>query len=440
MKKRLILFLFVGTIWNSLANAQTILTFQDALKVAMYNNFNILIARTDYKIAVNENIIGNAGMLPRIDVVANQNNSILNTELKFFSGETAGADNAQSSSLGAFVQLNWTVFDGFNMFATKAQLNEIENLGKYEMLFRMELVAAEIASVYYRLVQETKYKEILHQTLELSNNNLELSETRFSLGSESELERLNTLVVRNQDSSAYMRQVLLIKNLKADLNILLGRAPDLAFEIEEAIPYSDVLIYDDLKSDLSIQNNAMLAARAQANAMHKGIEQARSVFYPRIDLFGAYNYNTQQNEVGILQNFQSIGPSFGVSLSWNIFNGFSNLAEVRTRKMMFENAEYNRKQVDLEAQAALYRAYNDYEMWRDILKLEQINLEAARENVRVAKAKLDLGGLNEVEFRVIQLISLDAEFRLFLAEYQVRVAEIELIRLSGRLAKFLSAM
>lgn len=438
MKKVTALTLFLLLILEG--TAQQRLTFQDALQLAMYNNFNVLIARNDYKVAANENILGNAGFLPRVDGGIVQNNSILDTDLKFFNGEEVGADGAKSQSLNMFVQLNWTIFDGFNMFAAKARLEELEKAGGYEMLYRMEIVAAEIASVYYRLVQEQKFLGVLGQVLAISGDNLRLAETRFNLGSVSELERLNALVIRNQDSSAFLQQRLLIRNLKADLNILLGRDPDVLFELEEEITYAERMIFEDLKSDLAIQNNAALAARAMANASHKRIQEARSILYPQVNLFGAYNYNSQQNEVGVLQNIQSLGPNFGVNLSWTLFNGFNNVMEIKNRKLDFENAEYNRKQINLEINADLLKAYNNYEVWYELLALERLNLEVAHENVRIAKSSFDLGRINEIEFRVIQLIVLDAEFRLFTAEYQVRISEIELIRLSGRLAKLLSVI
>jgi outer membrane protein TolC len=155
-------------------------------------------------------------------------------------------------------------------------------------------------------------------------------------------------------------------------------------------------------------------------------------------VFGAYEFNTSQNEVGVVSSTRSFGPALGASLTWNLFNGLNDQMEVNNRRLTFENAELNNQLVDLEVQTNLLKSYNDYTVWLNLLSLEKVNVEAAKEVVRIAKTNLDLGRLNDVEFRVIQLGALAAENRLLVAEYRTLLGEIELMRLSGRLAQALN--
>jgi outer membrane protein len=231
---------------------------------------------------------------------------------------------------------------------------------------------------------------------------------------------------------------LRIKNIKADFNILLGRQPEIDFGVSPEFIYLNDLSYENLKQDLSKQNKAVLMARSQVSVASSQIREAQSAFYPRIGLYGAYTYGSQQNEVGVISNTKNFGPALGASLTWNLFNGLNDKNEVKNRKLNFENAETESNQIDYEANANLYKAFNSYAVWRDLLKLESLNVEAAQEDVSIAKTNLELGGINDVEFRVIQLGALDAEYRLLFAEYQSRLAQIELLRLSGILAQTLN--
>jgi outer membrane protein TolC len=436
MRKLIALTLLIGG--HFALFAQPLLPVEEAVNIAIYNNFEVMIAKNQAQMAANYNTLGNAGFLPTVDAGALADASVRNTNLKFFTGEEVDRDNANNENLSAFVELNWTVFDGFKMFATKNKLEEFEKLGQYEVLFRIEVVATQVMSMYFRLVQEEKYLEILNQTIAISNERVRLSETRLQIGSGSELEMLNAITNRNTDSSMVLQQQLLIRNLKADFNLLLGRQPNIDFAVASAFEFLATLDFNTLIAEAEQQNSALLIARTQVAAANNQIREAQSAFYPRVNVFGAYEFNTSQNEVGVVSSTRSFGPALGASLTWNLFNGLNDQLEVRNRKLAFENAELDNQLAGLKVETNLFKSYNDYTVWQNALALEKINVEAAKEVVRIAKASLDLGRLNDVEFRVIQLGALAAENRLLVAEYRTLLAEIELMRLSGRLAQALN--
>jgi outer membrane protein TolC len=436
MRKLIALTLLIGG--HVALFAQPLLPVEEAVNIAIYNNFEVMIAKNQAQMAANYNTLGNAGFLPTLDAGALTDASVRNTNLKFFTGEEVDRDNANNQNLSAFVELNWTVFDGFKMFATKNKLEEFEKLGQYEVLFRIEVVATQVMSMYFRLVQEEKYLEILNQTIAISNERVRLSETRLQIGSGSELEMLNAITNRNTDSSMVLQQQLLIRNLKADFNLLLGRQPNIDFAVASAFEFLATLDFNTLIAEAEQQNSALLIARTQVAAANNQIREAQSAFYPRVNVFGAYEFNTSQNEVGVVSSTRSFGPALGASLTWNLFNGLNDQMEVNNRRLTFENAELNNQLVDLEVQTNLLKSYNDYTVWLNLLSLEKVNVEAAKEVVRIAKTNLDLGRLNDVEFRVIQLGALAAENRLLVAEYRTLLGEIELMRLSGRLAQALN--
>lgn len=420
------------------SHAQQVLPIEEALNLAIYNNFDVLIAKNQAEMAANYNTLGNAGFLPSVDAAVTPRVSVQNTNLKFFTGEEVDRANAKSQSLNAFVELNWTVFDGLKMFATKQKLEDLEQLGQYEMLFRIEIVASQVLTMYFQLVQEQKFLEILNQTLAISNERVRLADTKLRIGSGSELQSLNALTNRNADSSAVLQQQLRIQNLKADFNMLLGRQPEIDFMLSPEFIYLTELDYKTLTEEANSQNKAVLMARTQVSVANQQIREAKSLLYPRVNVFGAYTLGTQKNEVGVISATRSFGPAIGGSLTWNLFNGLNDKMEIDNRKLAFENAEITSKQVSLEANNNLYKSYNNYEVWRNLHNLETLNIEAANEDVRIAKTNLDLGGINDVEFRVIQLGALDAQYRLLFAEYQSRLAQIELLRLSGRLGQALN--
>ena len=137
MRNKWILLLGLFALTN-LVQAQTTLSLKQAYELALENNFSIQIASNELEIAKRNNVIGNAGMLPSLNGVVNQDNQVVDTKQKFLNGAENNRDGAKSNSLNASVEMNWTLFNGMKMFATKRKLAEFEAMGKLRLKQQME--------------------------------------------------------------------------------------------------------------------------------------------------------------------------------------------------------------------------------------------------------------------------------------------------------------
>ncbi|MFA7409145.1 MAG: TolC family protein, partial [Bacteroidales bacterium] len=113
--------------------SQDTLKIQDALIIAMENNFDIYLAMNDNRLADLSNNPGNAGMLPDLSVTGSRSISVNNTEQRYFDGRERTSPNAKNNTISAGVALGWTLFDGFNMFIQKRKLEELENLSEIQL-------------------------------------------------------------------------------------------------------------------------------------------------------------------------------------------------------------------------------------------------------------------------------------------------------------------
>ena len=130
-KITLIICLFATTF----VAAQEILTVKDAVQIALENNFDIKIASNNAKIDATNVSLANAGILPNIEAVLTENNGILDTKQVQADGSTREKNNAKNMNLSYGLALNWTVFDGFKMFAKHEQLKQIEQLGNTQLKY-----------------------------------------------------------------------------------------------------------------------------------------------------------------------------------------------------------------------------------------------------------------------------------------------------------------
>ncbi len=97
-------------------HAQKAITVDDAISIALKNNFDILVSRNDADITKVNNTAGNAGMLPTVAITGTGNYGLNNTTQKLSSGTENNYNSVSTTALSAGAQLNWNLFDGGKMF------------------------------------------------------------------------------------------------------------------------------------------------------------------------------------------------------------------------------------------------------------------------------------------------------------------------------------
>ena len=418
-------------------SGQEILTLPDAVRIGLENNYSIIIQKNDAQITSNNNTLGNAGFLPAVTLNATQNNTITNTHQETFSSGAKDITGATNRSLNAGVQLSWTLFDGFSMFVGKNMLNILEEMGETEARITIENTLSSIILNYFGIIQQQKLIQVLEDAAALSLERKNMMQARIDLGSGSELMLLQSTVDLNTDSINLIRETASMQQTMADLNRLLARNPEIRFSLADSIVLNESLSIDSLLVKSKAQNSDLLIAHNNVALNSLAIKDAQSQRYPKLNLNAGYNFNQLNSETGYLQYNRSLGPSFGLSLTYPLFNGFNINRNIKNAKVELNTMENYLKDTDLGIHTELYKLYIDYTTNLRIVGIELLNQEVARKNVDVAFEKYRLGSINDIELRETQKKYIDAQYQLLLSQFQAKKAEIELLRISGDLVKIL---
>ena len=127
------------------------------------------------------------------------------------------------------------------------------------------------------------------------------------------------------------------------------------------------------------------------------------------------------------------GYYYGLSASFNIFNGFDINRRVQNARITEETTDILYEQLQAELLANLHNVYLSYQNALRLLEIETENLAFAKENEDIAYERYKLGVTGFLELREAQRNAVEAESRLINAVYNTKVAEISLLRLSGQL-------
>lgn len=415
------------------SQAQEVLTLEDAVKIALENNYEIKIAKNDLKIDETNSTAGNAGMLPTVTASVVNNNSILNTTQTQASGEQRTLDNARNLNLTYGVGLDWTVFDGMRMFARREQLKVLQQQGEAELKLAIVTKISDVYATYYDLVQQQQQLKALDTAIVISNQRLTTAQNRFSIGKASKLEMLNAQVDLNTDTSSRLKQLELYRNAKIKLNEILARDTSLDFKVTDEIEIDNTLAFIDLKSLAEKQNPQLQAQVLAKNSAELQLKQVKAGRYPTVRINSGYNFTRSEASLGFVTQSSGRGFVYGINASVPIFDGFNQSRNEKVAKLQIDNADLviNQQKIMLESQLAT--AFQSYQTNMELSKVEEKNVEIAKQNLDITLAKFKIGTITPIEYRTAQLNYVEALVRLSNAQFQTKLYEISLKELSGSL-------
>ena len=230
-------------------------------------------------------------------------------------------------------------------------------------------------------------------------------------------------------------QQTLIAQLREQLNQLMGDPVNVYFDVTDSIPINLDLQYGELATSLDASSPALQVACKNIDLARPTVKERKAERWPVISFNSAYNFTRLDNTV-VINPFQPLfslnrGLNYGLSATVPILNGFNARRQIRQAELDVQYQELfyqnQRSQIDL----SLSNAYRNYQYQIKALRLEEENIELARENVTIALERFRQGVSTYLELREAQISLSDSYNRLIAARYNTKVAETDLLRLKG---------
>ncbi len=417
----------------SVAVAQDLLTVRDAVGIALENNYAIRLTKNVQRAAKENNTYGNAGFLPTVTGNLTQSNSVQNSNQIQNNGEERSLDNARNNSLNYGVNIGWTVFDGFGMFARMERLRELEKQGELEMKRAVLTTIGDVITMYYTILEQQNMLSALDSSIHISTERLRTAQNRFSIGKAAKLEVLNVQVNLNEDVSARLRQAETVKNLKTSLNSLLARELDIDFMVDTLVNIDGALVYTDLLDKANQFNPDLQLIVLNKRLAELDLKNVKAGRYPIVRLNTGYNFSRSESSLGFVAQSNARGLNYGITASVNIFDGFNQRRNERIAKIQVDNAGLLIEQQRLLVNTNLKTAYETYLTNLELVKLEEKNEDIARQNLTITLAKYTIGSISSVEFRDAQENFIAAISRFNTAQLQAKLSEIQLKELIGQI-------
>lgn len=417
------------------AQEQEIVDMASCIVAGLENNLNVRIARNNQTIADNNLTRGNAGFLPEVTLTNRFGGTLNTTSQSLSEGGKTTTEGIHNTTGSAALNLGINLFRGFQVQTSYQKLQELKNIGALNAQMAMENLVARIASEYYFYVEQVSLYNNLAYAVTLSRERVRIDEQRYLLGASSKLDLLQSIVYFNADSSRLDKQTEVLRTSQVRLNELMATGDpgkhilprDTAISINEKLNYQELL-----DATLKLNTSLLIAAKNQVvSGLDYKIIQSQS--YPYLTASTGYAYNYSGYEASTLRNQQVRGMNYGVTLGFDIFDGYNKKRQQVNARIEMENREYQYREIEQAVKADLITIFYGYENNIRLLRLEEQNLAVARENLEIAMERYKLGSLAGIELREVQKSLLDAEERLISVKYLTKIAEISLLQISGNI-------
>ncbi len=421
------------------ANTQEIYDLNRCITTGIDHNFSIMISRNRQEVATNNFTPGNAGYLPTLSLNSKAGGTLTGTRQNLASGGESTSNGVHNISANAGANLSWTLFNGFSVRSTYQKLNELKLVGELNTQMSIENLVADIVSEYYYYIQQVNLYKNLEYAVALSRERVRIDEERYLLGSGSKLQLLQSVVYLNADSSRYSKQKEVLRASQIRLNKLMANEDIGALLIvkDTAIAIKVDLLFDQLLKETLEKNTSLLISKRNQIISEYDLKIITSRSYPYLDFSSGYNRSFNKYGSGSVSSQHSGALSYGLTLGVDLYDGMNRKRETANARLDVESKKYQYKEIEQQVRADLITIFYAYQNNLGLLKLEQQNLSAARENLEIALERYKLGNLSGLELREVQKSYLDAEERLISVQYQTKLAEISLLQISGRVMDYI---
>lgn len=428
---------------------EKVLSKDDAFNLALQNNFGIKVAKNQIDIAENNSGVLNSGYLPTLTANAGANYNRDDSVIEFpgqvnndgIPRENLDIYKAESQRYSSSMNANYILFDGLGRYYNFKRLQEQYQLSELQARETIENTMLQLFSVYFEVARLSENENVLGQALDISAQRITRAEYSFEYGQSTKLDILNAQVDITNDSINLLNTRQQLANTKRDLNVILNQDLNNSFEVDTLVSFIPKLQLQEYISQSNLNNVALLQTDKNLIINEYDIKVNKSGYLPTIGLNGAYGWNLNQSAASSFLPGQVIPGNnrttwnfgLGASLTWNLFDGGGTTVRVKNAKIAYENQELLKEQVQLEVNRDIQNAMEIYTNRLNIFNIQGQNVLTNENNFERSKEQFQLGRITSIEFRQAQINLLNAQTNKNLAKYDAKLAELQLLQLTGQL-------
>jgi len=390
------------------------ITLEQALELAKERANQIRLSELDIKKAEEEIKKARASILPQVSISYNYT----------YLGQDLALGFTPHNRQSAVLQLNQTIFNKqvFELIKLANIQRELQSLIKEDV---QRILESQVKDLFYGLLYRKAIIKLQEENVNYWEENYRVVSAKFSVGVVPKVELLRAQSqleqARSQLEQARADYLKALEDFKALLKLEGDVEPEGTLELKEFNPKEEELL-----QALKEKNSTLRVAKKSVELAQGTVELKRAQNFPTVNGFANYQLFTgKRSPVGDTELLK--GYSFGVSINYLIFDGFSRKAEISEAEIDLLKQKENLLQLEYDLKARLRSTLLSIKSLKAQIKAVQSSLESAKESLRLSteRYKLGVGSQLEVLEARTNYNNLLANYYLLLYQYNSSLASLE---------------
>lgn len=418
-------------IHSSYAQEDSVLTYEQAVSIALRENIQIKQQQNLLEVNEAESLQGYANFLPSADIRVNAQRSYG----RQFDVTTSDFTSQQATFGSGGFGASYTIFNGFGRYnqlrqaqnATKAQIQQIAQT-KQDVIF-------DVSQQYLQVLLNQELLRIAKANLEQQDELLESVKAFVEAGIQNLADQYNQEAIAKSaaldaveaENQLTISKVQLIRTLQID--------PFKEWQFAEpGIDQMNMLVEEinlEEAYNQAIQNRSDLKQlRHQIEANKRAVQVARSAYSPSLNL--SYGYYSRYSSLDLInrnlpnertRSFKDqvleVNPVSVLSLSLYIpiFDNLQTNTVVQRNKQTLNNAELDLEDLKRSVFEQLQTAIAEYRAAQQRVIAAEAQLKSAGKAVEVEKERLRLGVGDILDLNLVNTAFVEAQAQKVQADY-----------------------
>jgi len=321
------------------------------------------------------------------------------------------------------VTVSQLLYDGGAALANRRASRINEDAAYYTLRDTIDLLVENIRTQFYQIILDRALVQVQEESVNLLRSQLDDQQSRYDAGT---VPQFNVLQAESQLQNQIPQLISAQNNYRiaqVTLAKTLGIPADRQYATDEPLPVVGALETPEIKYDLSealvtarANRPSLKAQRSNILAAVESVTVARAGYQPTLSA----NAGLEVEENPLSNNMRNTvnGWFFGVTGSWNIFDGGNTYGRVKSAKAQLEETKVTYddsvRQVELDVSTAV----DNLRQAQETIVASKKAVDVSLESLRLANERLAAGTGTQLDVLNQQTQLTTARSNYFTAEFQ----------------------
>lgn len=423
------------------AAAQTPLSLQQAVAMALEKNPQRKMAVADQHAAEAGVKEARAGLLPRLEFTENATRGndpvyvfgTLLRQQRFTAANFALNELNTPTPIGNFSSRfsgNWNLFDSFANVKSVARAQDLRQAAGHQLERADQETIFRVVQAYLGLLLAQKQQDVAEQSVKTAQSILDRSRARYESGVVVQSDLLSAQVRLAGRQEELIRARNNVAYAAAQLDTAMGVSLDAQFQPSQALSQGALpqSVLADLEKQALASRPDLKQIEAQQMAQEKSVSIAKSSFGPRLNAFGGW-----ETDSATLSQVQGNNWVAGLELQLDLFQGGAKKAQLTRERALQERIAAAHQAATDQVRLEVRRAYYDFDSARQQAGVAQAAVGQAEESMRINQNRYDAGITTITDLLTIEEAMRRAQTDYWEAVYRLRTSYANLELATGTL-------